>query len=411
MRPKYNLNNVRDEKANLVLMYSYKPNTRLRYGVSNISIHVKDWDKVKQRVKRSEKYYSKYNDHLDFLEKACIEIRQKYLFAGELNKLTNAVFKEELLKAQGITKTDKITFVKFFENYIERYERGTKKAYQTTLARLRDFALYYKKFDFEDIGLKWLYALEEWAFTVKNFKPNTIKKSLSHVKTVLRESYEEGLHKNNIFSHKRFSIKKVKTEGVYLSLEELAVIYNFDFKGHFEGVRDLFVLACFTGQRISDWSKLNKSNLIEKENKFFFNILSQKTKKEISIPLHPVTKVILEKYDYSPPNYTDQYINRSIKEICKQCGIDQIITKTEYQSGKPILKRYRKFELITSHTARRSFATNMSLSGHKLEEIKHLTGHSKTSTLELYIKASSLDHAKLVAQSDFFKGKGFLKVV
>ena len=76
MRPKYNLNNVRDDRANIVLMYYYKRNTRLRYGVSNISINVKDWDKVKQRVKRSEKYYSKYNDHLDFLEKTCIEIRQ-----------------------------------------------------------------------------------------------------------------------------------------------------------------------------------------------------------------------------------------------------------------------------------------------------------------------------------------------
>ena len=409
MKPRYNLNNIRDGKANLILRYSYKPNTRLKYGVSNITINIKDWDSSKQRVRRSEKYYSHYNDHLEYLEHLCIEIRQKY--RDKLDKLTIEVFKDELNKAQGIIKVQRLTFVKFFKQYIGKYDAGTKRAYKTTLSRLDNFTTYYKSFDFEDINLKWLSAFEDWCFLVKNFSPNSAQKSLAHVKKVLRESYEDKLHNNDIFTHKKFNIKKVETESVYLSLDELAQIYRYKFTDHLEGIRDLFVLACFTGQRVSDWSKLNENNLVEEQGQLLFNFLSQKTKSHISIPLHPVTKWILEKYNYNPPTYADQYINRSIKEICKLSGIDNIITRTEYQHGKPILKKYKKYELITSHTARRSFATNMYLSGVDLDQIKHITGHTKTSTLEIYIKASSLDRGLIVSRSDFFRGKGFLKVV
>ena len=409
MRPKIHLNNVRDGKANLVLRYTYKRNTRFSYGLSGIEINVKDWDNDKQQVKRSDKLYKFYNEQIAFLITACVEIRQAY--NRKLNQLTKQVFRDELNKAQGIVKAETMTFFKFYEQYIEKYDNNTKSAYANTLLRLNNFAVYYKKFDFEDIDLNWFYEFQDWCFLVKNFLPNSAKKSLSHIKKVLREAYENKLHENDIFTHKKFNIKNVQTEGVYLSLDELAQIYRHKFDSKLEALRDLFILACFTGQRVSDWSKLNQENLSEEDGQLFFNILTQKTKKTVSIPLHPVTKIILQKYNNNLPKYSSVYINKSIKTICKLAGIDSVISKTEYRHGKAILVKYKKYELVTSHTARRSFATNMYLSGRSLEEIKHLTGHSNISTLELYIKASSLDHAKLIARSDFFKGKGFLKVV
>ena len=409
MRPKIHLNNVRDGKANLVLRYTYKRNTRFSYGLSGIEINVKDWDTNKQQVRRSDKLYKLYNEQIEFLITACVEIRQAY--NRNLDQLTKSVFKHELNKAQGIVKSEKVTFFKFYEEYIQKYENNTKNAYKNTLLRLNKFAVYYKKFDFKDIDLNWLYEFQDWCFLVKNFRPNTIQKSLAHVKKVLREAYENKLHQNDIFTHTKFNIKKAPTSGVYLSLDELAQIYRHKFDGKLEALRDLFILACFTGQRISDWSKLNQDNLSEEDGQLFFNILTQKTKKTVAIPLHPVTKIILEKYNNNLPKYSSGHINTSIKTICELAGIDSSVSKTEYRHGKPILVKYKKYELVTSHTARRSFATNMYLSGRNLEEIKHLTGHSNISTLELYIKASSLDHAKLIARSDFFKGKGFLKVV
>ena len=76
MRPKIHLNNVRDGKANLVLRYTYKRNTRFSYGLSGIEINVKDWDADKQQVKRSDKLYKFYNEQIAFLITACVEIRQ-----------------------------------------------------------------------------------------------------------------------------------------------------------------------------------------------------------------------------------------------------------------------------------------------------------------------------------------------
>ena len=410
MKPKIYLHNKTEKSASILLRYMYKPKNRFNYGLG-IIIHPSAWDEKKQRVSRKEPHHSSYNLIIEKLEKACIDIRTKYFVSGQLDQLTIALFREELEKAIGIHKAKRLNALQFFEQYIDRYSANVKKAYKTSLNRLKDFSKQ-KPFDWEDINLNWLYDFQEYCFGVLNLAPNTANKTLVHFKTVLRYAKETGVHENDIYLNKRFTIKKTRTENIYLTLEELSKIYHQKLENErLVRIRDIFIIACFTGQRIGDWSKFNKENVVSVDGNDMFHILTSKTKKRVSIPLHPVVRTLCEKYNWELPKFTDQYVNRSIKTICELAGIKEPVFKTQYKNNQPFQKRFYKYELVSSHTARRSFATNCYKTGMAIELIMAITGHSKTSQLMEYIKATSIERALQAKKNDFFTGKGFLAAI
>ena len=411
MRPRIYLDHTAKDRAVLIMKFTYKKGTRLNYSLG-IETKPRWWNKTKQRLTSSHPYAANYNTTIEIVINKTIEVYNRYMFSGELDKLTTNKFREELKKAQGLIEDNRITFLVFYIEHIKNYNESTRRTYNTTYNRLISFQKWYKKFDFEDIDFDWLQSFEFYSFNILELKPNTAAKSIKQVKVILRESYERGLHRNTIFDNRKFKIEETQTEGVYLNLDELSKIYHHQFDSEALGkIRDIFILACFTGQRISDWSKLKKANIRYRDNKAFFIIHTQKTNTEVSIPLHPVVEIICKKYSYDIPSVKDQVFNRKIKEVCKLVGIKQKIIRTEYEKGKPYKQSYLKYQLISSHTARRSFATNMYQSGVELEKIKHVTGHKKIETLELYIKSSALDKGAVIAKADFFKGTGFLKAI
>lgn len=410
MTPKIYLDPSASGKHFLIMKFAYKKGTRLNYSLG-IETSPKHWDKKNQRLKRTHPFSANYNQTIQIILNKTIEIYNRYLVNGELDKLTTNRFRNELKKAQGLIDDNRVSFMVFFQDYINNYRGGTKRTYQTTYNRLKQFQKK-RKFDFEDIDFDWLERFKKWCFNEKELVPNTASKSLKQVKVVLREAYDRELHRNKIFDNRKFSITENKTEGIYLNLDELSKIYHYQFDNEpMERIRDIFILACFTGQRISDWSKLKKHNIKYVEGKAFFVIKTKKTGTSVSIPLHPVVEVISKKYNYDIPSVPSQVFNDKIKEVCKAVGINQRISVTEYIRGEAKKKTYFKYQLISSHTARRSFATNMHLSGVELEKIKHVTGHKKVETLELYIKSSPLEKGAVIAKSDFFKGTGFLKAI
>lgn len=396
--------------SNLILKFTYKFKTRLVYGLG-ILTKTEWFDNEKQLLTSKHPFHKLYNERITFIKSKAIEIQQKYLVNGNMNELTPEKFREELNQAQGIVKVEHDDFFTFFAKYIKKYNESTQKSYRYTLKQVKEFRDFYKKFDFQNINLAWLEDFQDWCFNVKDYHPNTANKHLTRIKKVLKEAYKIGAHNNKIFAVEEFTIKKVASESVYLSLSELAKIYKHPFSGHLERIRDIFIVACFSGQRISDWSKLKVSNMIFQDGQKYFNIITQKNKKVVSIPIHPIVETILKKYNYSPPIVADQHFNDEIKKVCDMAGINEMIMQTIYKNNKASLKAFKKYELIKSHTARRSFATNLYLLKVDILDIQTLLGHSKTETTLQYVKASSLERAKKISRHEFFQGSGFLKVV
>lgn len=168
------------------------------------------------------------------------------------------------------------------------------------------------------------------------------------------------------------------TFAVFLSLNEITRIYYYKFEHQDkrkskERIRDLFVIGCFTALRYSDYSTLTNQNMI---NGFIVK-RTKKTNVDVKVPAHDYVKEIFEKYGGDIPcRLSIQHFNKYLKLVMREIGLDDKITYSYTRGGKLQTVTKEKWELISSHTARRSAATNMYLTGRmKTLEIMRLTGH------------------------------------
>ncbi|WP_055096734.1 tyrosine-type recombinase/integrase [Gabonia massiliensis] len=229
---------------------------------------------------------------------------------------------------------------------------------------------------------------------------NTICTYFSRLKTVLSRAQADGYLVN--ISYKDIILKPEQNSLIYLSEDELLKIYNCpQLSDEANRVRDAFLIQSYTGLRISDFSNLLCENInIEK------NIIYKKAKKNrkiVKIPIHWIVREILEKYDYKLPKLPSiQAYNYTIKRICKKAGItDKIVC--EYEKGmeyKQVIKE--KYELVSSHTARRSFATNLFIAGLPLPIIMLFTGHKTVNSLLMYINITNEDIFQYAKTNTFF---------
>ena len=165
-----------------------------------------------------------------------------------------------------------------------------------------------------------------------------------------------------------YLITSNKTKRVYLSIEEINKLKNLELNSNLKKSRDAFVLMCYIGLRYSDYEKINRNNITDD----YLDITMTKTNEQVSIPIHPTALEIIKKYNYNLPKLSNQKLNNEIKKICKYAGIDDEINNRNIKS--------KKYELITCHTARRSFATNGYLSDVPVRDLMSITGHKKEST-------------------------------
>lgn len=133
------------------------------------------------------------------------------------------------------------------------------------------------------------------------------------------------------------------------------------------------------------------------------NIRQQKTGAKVTIPCSSQLLKILEKYDYNLPHLADQNINEYIKMVAKAAGMTEKVEIMTTKGGTPKREFIPKYNLIHTHTARRTGATLMYLSGMDIYDIMKITGHSSPATLKKYIKANELEVArKIVDKYSYF---------
>lgn len=234
----------------------------------------------------------------------------------------------------------------------------------------------------------------------KNMRNNTVKGLIEKVKAITKKAGNYGYAVNRTFDE--VSVQEEETCSIALSMNDITHIYYY--KGltkKQEKIKDLFIIGCLTGMRYSDYSTLNSSNI---QN----DIIVKKTKKTgvtVHVPIHSYIKEIIEKYNGSLPNdISIQHFNRSIKTICKQIGFKDKITFTRTVGHNIVSQTYEKWQLISSHTARRSAATNMYNSGRmKTLQIMLITGHTTEKNFFRYIKINREENAKILSTDLFFR--------
>lgn len=361
------------------------------------------------------------------------------IMATEVRQIINStIYEREIIALENSNKEntieypDNISLNEYYKIYIDemkngerhtnrgtRYAKGTIDAFNQTYHQFTYFQQEMNLFvDFDDINMtfykKYTRYLESKQYTL-----NSIGKCISVLKSILNSAECDGINKNTKYKDKRFKASNTEVDAIYLTHEDLQKIVSLDLSNTgnkiYEHVRDIFIVGVCTAQRVSDYSRITpecikhqESHIIQdgeivKKKYDVIELIQQKTKTKVSIPISSQLFAILKKYDYKLPKVRDLTINKYIKEIGKMAGINQIVETKKITSGTYITQHKPKYELIYTHTARRTGATLMYLAGMDVYDIMKITGHSSPTMLKRYIKADSLDIAnKIVSKYDYF---------
>jgi len=400
----------------------YKP---LKYS-TGLKILPYYWnDKPIYRAKQTKNFlYENFNTTLNNIESTIVDLHRKLRNDENIPTPEKLRYELNVLLGKG-PLTGKMNLVNFANTVINesingaRLTKGGKKispftikSYNSTLNHLKKYQEEVnKEIDIDSIGLKFYKHFTEY-FNEKNYSTNTIGKNVKNLKVFLKEAYKRGITKNQDFLDEDFRVIEEETEKIYLNDSELEKMYskNLSNDKHLERVRDLFIVGCYTGLRFSDLKQIKPQNFIKNET--HLKIKTQKTGVPVIVPLHWTIKEIIRKYNGElPPPISNQKMNKYLKKIGEKAKINNLESTSITKGGMRVDKTYKKYELITVHTARRSFATNMYLNNVQTVSIMKITGHKTEKAFLGYIRISQEDNARKLAKHPYFKQKSDLKIV
>ena len=399
------------EKESQIQLIIWHQNKQLKISTGK-SIHPKFWNKTEQqaRLVRDFPEAKVFNQILGYIkgtaEKCLIDLEkdlQRPPTASELKEaIITAINPDATPKDE---PTGKPKFMELFAKFIHETETGERlgdkgerlsllsvKKYKTTATRLKEFSRkYYLDFDTIDQNFykKFLHFLNGYGY-----KPNTIGKYIQVVKTFMQYATENGYNSNLFFQSKKFKTFSETGFSIYLSEEEISDLWSLDLStnNRLEAVRDLFIVGCYTGLRYSDFSRLNKSHI----NDGFFRIKTLKTEQTVIIPVHPMIEDIMIKYDGLPKAISNQKTNQYLKEITAMVpSLQNVVEVEQVEGGQKVTRKVPKYQLVTTHTGRRSFATNLYKKGLMTAfDIMQITGHKTEQAFLKYIKVTPEESAK-----------------
>lgn len=379
----------------IFLYVRHQGNTLKVYTERKCNRHAWDVTKCRANTKKINTAVE-LNDFLSDLETETSNLFNYNLRKGVLTTKSQVI---NLIAELSGKELIRINFIKFAEDYLQNvnYAKNTKKGYQTTINLLHEYSSAKRKLiDFNDIDLNFYDSFVSYMWKEKGFNDNTVGKHIKNVKSLMSEAFERGLHSNLDFKKKRFQVFQKEADSIYLSDKELNSLLALKLKNkkRLAEVRDIFYVASWLGLRFSDLVRVSKEKFIKEDGMHLFKIEAQKTGSTIKIPVSPAIIPILEKYNYSFPVITNQELNRHLKTLGEAANINQGTEITNLKAGEKLRSVVPKYDLITTHTARRSFATNLFLQGVPVQSIMAVTGHKTEKAFQSYLRLSDLQRVK-----------------
>ncbi len=378
--------NSSNEESLIYLFFSYK-NRRLKYSAGE-KVLPKHWNPQKQRVPRSFTGSLEINAFLQLLEERTFIIYRRYSLENKIP--TTSQLREELDEMFNRSPNSQANFFAVYEEFVmltkPRVKLLTTKKYLSLRKHLERFQRMKKmQLEFEIIDVFFFDQFLSYFLDDLGLINNTIGKYVATLKTFLNWASERGYNKKMDFQ--KFKVYLEDADIVYLEYDELMRLYNLDLShdSRLEKVRDTFCLCCFTGLRFSDVKQLQpehiKSNAIQ--------LVSLKTKQSLFVPLNEFARAIIDKYLDHPEFLSvisNQKMNAYLKELCQLAKINQQVTVTKFRGSERIENTVPKHDLVTTHTARRTFVTLSLEQGMRPEIVMQITGHKSYRIFKKYIK-------------------------
>jgi site-specific recombinase XerD len=410
-KPRFYLKNSVSSELTLIVMQVKYEGQRGVLSSGN-KVLPNDWDIVLQRVKVTKKNLEagQINIWLDKIENEFKSVFRNLMIENifpSQDLVTNKLKENlNLITKPKVHEPIRLSFMPFLSQFIEDSKRtksaNTVKSYTSTQKHVIDFSKQTGiSLDFPDITIKWRFAFITYLQNMGVGK-NTEGKHIKNIKVFMNEATERGLNDNLDFRSKSFSKPVEDVPKIFLTKEEIQLLFDLDLSADKskEIVRDYFIISCMTSLRYSDFVRIKPEHIKDGN----IQIITQKTSEEVIIPISPMIKSILEKYNFQLPLAPcNQVFNRILKEVGKAANLDENITITKTFGGVKRTTTYKKYELLTCHTGRRSMISNSILAGLPTSSIMLISAHKSLKVFQSYVRINQKQNADALANHSFFK--------
>ena len=389
------------------------------------------WDSDKQQVKPKTTTAAGYTDK-------DINARIKYLI-GQFGAIESAPgprptpgeLQDKLAELKGSTRKRtrredsapvELTILDHFDNFVKTesnrivkpWTAGTRQCWAAFRKHLQNLgATDFEYFNEEgrENFVRYLRAADE-SIGKREMDEKTVKKHYSNLLWFLKWCIKKGIWKDGNLGDYKIDFEEGDKPVVFLDEDELIQLYKYEIPangtrveltdsqgetytktvhdaGALAKTRDLFCFCAMTSLRYSDAAKLKRSDIVDGK----MHVVAKKTKKPLNIELNRHAQAILDKYADTPipgdlalPIISNQKANDYIKDLGELCGFNTPVKKTCYRGGKLVEESYPKWQLLSTHAARRTFVCHAISIGIPAQVVMRWTGHSSLAAMKPYIE-------------------------
>jgi integrase len=375
---------------------------------------------AKTNVKASKYYWTKQHKK----KSKDIEVTNKQTdINNELNKIENHVLKafnsvntEAINKEWLQTQIDNYynpikettipsNLIDYIDFYIDYRKHEITETNKSKCRVIKNKLIKYETFIGKKILIKNINDIFKNEFVnyqkERMYSQNTIQREFVTIKTFCKHARYLGIETHSQLDALR--IDRQKVDKIYLTLEDLTKIENISknqLTDNLDNAKDWLIISCYTGQRVSDFMRFTDEQIRIEDGKHLIEFTQNKTDKIMTVPLHnKVLEILKKRKGKFPYKISDQKYNDFIKRVCELAEINEhtIGSKLlETKKGSGVYRKqsgtFKKYELVTSHIGRRSFATNF-YGTIPTTFLIYITGHSTESMFLNYIGKSNKDLA------------------
>lgn len=415
--PKIYLKKKKNEAdSQLYLYYSYN-RERLEY-YTGFRIQEKYYNNLyfksttKKPVKSSYPYAIQINDVLAEMCAFCVDevLRDKAIPKDRLSELLDIRFKNKIIQEERAEQKvyDLVSYMQLIKDERDKgirviikgkrkgqpYKKDSLKNLDTTIYNLKKFreSRKIKEIPFDEVDMSFYNSFRNYCINENGMRLSTFATRIRDIKATMNEAneYGETIEKGHLST--RFIKPNYEADTVAVDSESIEKLFLHNFSGRHERIKDLFLTGCYSALRFGDYTTHTILGIDDR----MLRLKQNKTEERVTIPIMKRLKSIIKKYNGFPPPVSLQEFNREIKEIFKSkaLGIDKMVTIKIDGVEQDVLLSSQ----ISSHTGRRSYATNMFKAGVPVLLIMSATGHKTEESFLKYIRATNEDKAKLLAE-------------
>lgn len=359
---------------------------------TGLSILPKQWIKAEQRAQvRGLPDNGKLNDALELAEQQLLDCYRAHRAKGQLPSTEDLRAAVVPVPAEQTAAVTTAGYWQYVDEWVAHKHTaglaGTARTYATAMRHLREFSQAQRyAVDFDTITPSFGDKFGAYLIGPAKLTDNTVAKVLARVKVFMKWAAARDLHTNTYYP--RLTWTKREPDIMTLTAEEVVQLATLELPtgGYLDNARSLFLLSCYTGLRYSDLMSIRAEHVRGNS----LRLVMHKTKDVVTVPLRPEAVALVERVlsgELRP--LANQVLNRFLKEIGQRAELETPVEMVRYRGGRRESETLAKWQRLTCHTGRRTFATLALEQGLRPELVMKITGHKSWASFKRYINITA----------------------